>query len=222
MNETEENMDKLGRKQVPPEDMLPRSLKRFDAWMNRSIAEVARHMLPLHKYISQLQKRPGVVVPRFDPCDGGVNAEILFLFEKPGPKTAEVEYSEIGRRIGFISRNNNDPTAEATHQFMEQAGVPSEKTITWNVVPWWNGTTKVTSDEIKEGVAALEDLIDLLPNLKVVVFVGRKAERARPLLKDRGLEMFVSAHPSPKVRATNREKWNEIPAIWKQAAEAIR
>ena len=208
-------MDKLDRKTVPPEDMLPRSLKRFDAWMNRSVAEVARHMLPLHKYIGQLQKKPGVIVPRFDPCDGGVDAEILFLFEKPGPKTAEVEYPEIGRRIGFISRNNDDPTAEATHNFMEQAGISREKTIAWNVVPWWNGTTKVTSNEIEEGVAALEDLIDLLPKLKATVFVGRKAERARPLLRDRSLKMFVSAHPSPKVRATNRAKWDEIPLIGK-------
>ena len=221
MDDNEAMTDKLARKRLPPEDMLPRSLKRFDAWMNRSVAEVARHMLPLHKYVGELQKKPGVIVPRFDPLDGGVEAEILFLFEKPGPKTAVVEYPEIGRRIGFISRNNDDPTAEATHFFMEQAEISREKTITWNVMPWWNGTTKLTSDEIKEGVAALEGLIDLLPNLKVVVFVGRKAERARPLLRDRGLKTFVSAHPSPKVKATNRAKWDEIAVIWKQAARSI-
>ena len=104
---------------------------------------------------------------------------------------------------------------------MEQAGISREKTIAWNVVPWWNGTTKVTTNEIKEGVAALEELIDLLPKLQAAVFVGRKAERARPFLRERNLKVFVSAHPSPKVRATNRAKWDEIPLIWEKAAKAL-
>jgi len=35
------------------------------------------------------------------------------------------------------------------------------------------------------------------------------------------LKVFVSAHPSPKVRATNRAKWDEIPLIWEKAAKAL-
>jgi hypothetical protein len=41
---------------------------------------------------------------------------------------------------GFISRNNDDPTAEATMGFMEKAGIPHTLTVSWNVIPWWNGT----------------------------------------------------------------------------------
>jgi hypothetical protein len=49
-------------------------------------------------------------VPDFDPLDGGVNAQVLFLLEKPGPMAAE-----DGKRAGsgFISRDNDDGTAEA-------------------------------------------------------------------------------------------------------------
>jgi hypothetical protein len=48
---------------------------------------------------------------------------------------------------GFISRDHDDPTAEATFHFMRKAG--------------------------------LDELLSLMENLRVIVLVGRKAERAR-------------------------------------------
>ena len=39
---------------------------------------------------------------------------------------------------GFISRNNNDPTAEAIFQFMEQAGIDRKLTLIWNAIRGWN------------------------------------------------------------------------------------
>jgi hypothetical protein len=63
-----------------------------------------------------------VEVPEFDPLDGGVEAQVLFLFEKPGPMTAELGGSKRSGS-GFISRNNDDPTAEATfkvHRFLDE------------------------------------------------------------------------------------------------------
>jgi len=89
-------------------------------------------------------------VPDFDPLDGGINAEVLFLFEKPGPMTSG---------SGFISRDNDDPTAETTMDFMAKAGLARERTVTWNVIPWWwNGTTKVTPAELRQGTACVRDL----------------------------------------------------------------
>jgi hypothetical protein len=39
---------------------------------------------------------------------------------------------------GFISRDNDDPTAEATFHFMERAGIPRRDALIWNhpVVGW--------------------------------------------------------------------------------------
>ena len=34
-------------------------------------------------YAAKLRLRGGVEVPEFDPLDGGVDAQVLFLFEKP-------------------------------------------------------------------------------------------------------------------------------------------
>src|SRR6185437_13372534 len=124
-------------------------------------------------------------VPEFDPFDGGVNAKIVFLFEKPSPMTAN------GRGSGFISRNNDDLTAEATFLFMQQAGIPRKATVTWNVIPWWNGTRKVTGRELRDGIACIRKLTALLPKLHAVVLVGEKASRAKTQLEDTGLLLFT-------------------------------
>ena len=174
------------------------------------------HIAPLTFYAAKLRQRGSIEVPEFDPLDGGVNAKVLFLFEKPGPMTADAGGS------GFISRNNDDPTAEATFKFMEQAGIPRELTITWNVIPWWNGTRKVTGQELREGVACVRELISRLPTLRAVVLVGEKAAKAKMHLEGTGLKLFTSAHPSPLVRARYPEKWKAIPAECAKAFESIK
>ncbi len=167
------------------------------------------HILPLTEYAAMLRERGLGEVPDFDPLDGGINASILFLFEKPGPKTAIA-----GGGSGFISRDNDDPTAEATIGFMERAEIPRKLTAIWNVIPWWNSTRKVTGRELAAGVACVEGLMALLPNLRVVVLVGQKAARARPLLEAKTISLLASDHPSPLVRAKFPERWNAIPQRW--------
>ena len=83
------------------------------------------------------------------------------------------------RGSGFISRNNDDPTAEATFHFMKTAGLSREQTISWNVVPWWNGTRVVTSRELNQGLERLKELITYLPRLRTVILVGAKAGKGR-------------------------------------------
>jgi hypothetical protein len=150
--------------------------------------------------------------PDFDPLDGGANADLLFLFEKPGRMT-----SAGGKGSGFISRNNDDPTAEATFDFMREANLCRDRTVIWNVVPGWNGTRKITKIELSAGVDALRGLLPLLPKLRTVILVGKKAQRAKPLVEPLGLRIFVSAHPSPLVRASQPDVWRKIPSIWAQA-----
>ena len=163
--------------------------------------------------------------PDFDPYGGGVNASILFLFEKPGPKAAE---------SGFISTNtNSDPSAHHTVDFMTQCGVPRNRTVLWNVIPWWNGQIRVTNAELQMGVRQVEHLIQLLPNLRAVVLSGRKAQGAGPHLSRSGFarydrstgmgqvirhrnrpSIFSSYHPSMQVRNGNPEKFASIRQVW--------
>ena len=122
---------------------------------------------------------------------------------------------------GFISRNNNDPSAEATIAFMRQAGIPRKLTVSWNVIPWWNGTRKVTGSELRDGIGCVRELISMLPRLSVVVMVGQKAAKAKPYLENTGLALFTSDHPSPLVKAKFRERWNAIPSEWAKVGRFI-
>jgi hypothetical protein len=62
--------------------------------------------------------------------------------------------------------------------------------------------------------ACVKELISLLPGLKGVVMVGAKAVKAKPRIETKGLALFTSCHPSPIVRASLRERWEEIPTDW--------
>jgi hypothetical protein len=155
-----------------------------------------------------------------DPLDGGVNARILFLFEKPGPMT---DASDLSRNSGsgFISRDNDDRTAEATFQFMREARIPRRETLIWNVIPWWNGMRKISSTEMNEGLHATGALIQLLDNLRVIVLVGKKAGKAYGSLVELDVSVYHSDHPSPLVKAKFPQRWSRIPADWVKAARNL-
>ncbi len=171
------------------------------------------HMEKLHPYLDELRSCDVGDVPNIDPFDGGTNAKMLFLLEKPGRKAF---------KSGFISRDNNDSTAEAILKFMVQAQIPRSEVMLWNVIPAWNGTTKITAAELKFGMSCLNKLIEHLPRLRSIVFVGRKAQRAIPLFTDRGIALYLSFHPSPKNYALARDKWESIPSKWAEAWNASR
>jgi hypothetical protein len=174
------------------------------------------HMAPLTSYAESL-RGPGLQVPDFDPLDGGIEARVLFLFEKPGPMTAA---KGSGKRegSGFISRDNDDPTAEAIWRFMREAEIPRKSSILWNVIPWWNGTRAIGANELRGGVLQTVALLTHLRQLQAIVFVGVKAARAMAQLQTAELASFTSCHPSPLVRARWPDKWRDIPREWRKAA----
>lgn len=167
-----------------------------------------------------LRQRFACEVPDIDPLDRAVEARALFLFEKPGPMTSEL--GRVNRSgSGFVSRDNDDPTAEATFNFLRQAQIPRRAAALWNTIPMWNGTRRVTSAELHQGIACVKELIALLPELRVVVLVGKKAERVQPHLLPSGLPIISSAHPSPLVRARSPEMWNAIAQQWSKVRDII-
>jgi uracil-DNA glycosylase len=170
------------------------------------------HIKPLTDYTKKLEQKGYGSVPFFDPMDGGIEASSLFLFEKPGPKADS---------SGFISRDNNDATAQATFEIMQKLNIDRKAVCLWNVIPGWNGTIKVNNNELKAGIACLNELFDLMPKLKVVMLVGKKAEKARGFIQDRNLEILSSYHPSPKVRSIAPEKWHSIPQSWGKVSKLI-
>ncbi|HEY5706171.1 MAG TPA: uracil-DNA glycosylase [Terrimicrobiaceae bacterium] len=157
---------------------------------------LAPHMVPLRDFVQSLRNEigPGASVPDFDPWDGGTAAEILFLLEAPGAKAV---FS------GFISRNNPDETAKNFFELNAQAGIPRERTITWNIVPWYIGSGSrirpANNRDVTLGASSLLRLLDLLPALRIVVLIGRKAEYAKDIISRSRPEMRIlkSPHPSP-------------------------
>lgn len=125
---------------------------------------------------------------------------------------------------GFISRNNDDPTAAAIFDFMQKAGIPRKLTIIWNFIPWWNGTRKVTKKERYDGAQSTGELIDLLrPNLLAVVMVGREAAKAKRYLENTGLKLLcASDHPGPLVKARWPDRWKAIPLKWAKVWAKVR
>ncbi len=145
--------------------------------------------------------------------DVGIREERLAMLCLPHVAPLNLLVQDLHARSGsgFISRDNDDPTAEATYRFMVQVRLHRESTILWNVVPGWNGTRKITGPEHRAGVVAAIELTRLLPKLKIVVLVGNKAARSLPLIESAGFKVMVSDHPSPIVRATRRDRWDAIP-----------
>ena len=196
----------------------PRSLASEEARAQRLAALDQPHVAPLTRFVRALRGRDEREYPYFDPADGGVDASLLFLFEKPGPMTVERgRHRRVGS--GFISRDNDDPTAENTFRFMREAGIDRRRTVIWNTVPGWNGTRAITPAELEAGIVDLSGLLSLLPRLTTIVLVGRKAERAEQRIADLGCYwIFRSAHPSQQVWAGYRDRWEAIPEVWALAA----
>jgi uracil-DNA glycosylase len=174
----------------------PKLLGSPDACTARRRQLSEPHVAPLSAFVASLRNEcgPYLTIPDFDPWDGGVGAEILYLLEAPG-----------GRAIGsgFVSRNNPDETAKNFFELNQAAGIPRQRTVTWNIVPWYVGTGKrirpVVRTDIEAALPFFRQLLDLLPRLRAAVLIGRKAERAADVLAETRPEIrvFRSPHPSP-------------------------
>ena len=180
-------------------------------WDAKRAALTEPHMEPLTAFVRQIrQERPSEeYIPNFDPDDGGVNAEVLFVLEAPGPKAVST---------GFVSRDNPDQTASNLKAYLQEAGISRKQSLVWNIVPWYLGNGRTIkaafSADIQAGGVYLERLLALLPHLKAVVLVGRKAQSA---FKQGGLTtalpLYEAYHPSPvfvHLHPDNREKIIEV------------
>jgi uracil-DNA glycosylase len=179
------------------------------------------HIKPLIEYLQIIQIEMGAeyAMPYFDPCDGGIEANVLFLLEAPGPKA-------VGS--GFISRNNPDQTAKNMNELLQEAQIPRRNTLLWNIVPWYVGDQgrirPVNKQDIRQALPFLQRLLQLLPHLEAVVLVGRKAQNAlveiQKLAPD--ISIYQCYHPSPRVFNVWPEKRNAVLHIFEQIASKLQ
>ena len=183
-------------------------------------------MRPLALLAARMRAETGYPVPDADPLDGGVGARLLLLLERPAAAV---------RRAGFVSRDNVTPTARNIRHFSDAAGLPRHTTLIWNAVPWMDAGPPVATarrarnlaprpDEIRAGLLWLPPLLDLLPDLEVVVLAGRVAGQASgTLLAARpGLPVLTMPHPSPTIVCTSPRIGESIMRTLATAAAALR
>jgi uracil-DNA glycosylase len=178
------------------------------------------HVAQLTSFVESLRAKmgPHAHIPYFDPWDGGVGAELLYLLEAPGPRA-------VGS--AFISRNNPDESAKNFFELNVSAEIARQRTVTWNVVPWYIGTgvkiRAATQADIDAGISSLSDLFALLPHLRAVVLMGRKAQRAASLIRHLRPNQVLLQAPHPSPMFINRAKGNAdvISAVLKEAAKIL-
>jgi hypothetical protein len=185
-------------------------------WQQQRDGLRAPHIAPVSAFVDGLACSGRGAVPYVAPVYGGVDARVLFLARDPGPKTQ----SDLGGS-GFLSLENDDPTAERFATLLDGAGIPVGETLPWNAYPWYIND-KPQAAELEEGAEALRRLLGLLPRLRVVVLLGqsahdgwRRLERRYPGLVS-GLDVVPTYHTSnqafigpPEVRAERTAKLRE-------------
>lgn len=155
------------------------------------------HVEPLTQWVESVRDRldgcHAETVCNFDPDGGGVEARVLFLAQDP---------SSTASATGFISPDNNDRTARSTTEACRAAELGHSERIHWNVYPWWIDAPCGGRVENSQELASemLLEFTNLLPNLRSVVLIGKKARHSWSRLAShdvsRRVRWWHGPHPS--------------------------
>ncbi|MEP1200761.1 uracil-DNA glycosylase [Tateyamaria sp.] len=161
--------------------------------------------MTLEDYTNILRNKTGQPVPDFDPDGPLSDAEYLVVLLRPGQRGA-------GQTNILSPTKNDDQTARNMRELFTDAGWEMDRILFSNICPYPDpagGNAKPTSEEIRLGTAYLRRLITLLPKLKAVALMGLDAQKAAPELKNLGVKVVCTYHPSPLVKA-NKSKYETI------------
>ncbi|RIJ50264.1 uracil-DNA glycosylase [Clavibacter lycopersici] len=159
-------------------------------------AATAPHMAPIAAFVAAIRDRDGRGwAPGIAPHHGGVDARVLSVLRDPGPAT------QVGVGSGFLSVENDDPTAERQAVLFAEHGIRDRDVLPWNAYPWYINAAP-NAEQGRAGAQVLVELIRLLPSLEVVLLQGRDAERIwdralvlDPALPGPGVEVVRTIHP---------------------------
>lgn len=185
---------------------------------------------PLNKWVDEVRVSTKESVPYFDPRAATEGADVLVLLQDPSGE------AQVGS--GFISRDNNDPTAHNTTLAAEAAGLSYARSLHWNVVPWWvanpDFAPRPLAAEARRAAPLLAELMDLLESPpKTVLLLGKQAQAAWSQLllnassELKRLPVIEAPHPSPLAynkadAVTGRPNRELLQEAFAQAAAAPR
>lgn len=178
-----------------------------------------RHVAPINGFVDQIRADRQATVPYVDPDSRGVAAKVLFVLESPA-RPAAID-------SGMLSADNNDETARNVWDAYTSSGMPRTFGLHWNAVPWFigdNAERNVTRAQVAAGHGYLMELLDLAPDIRVVVAFGKPAQesiaRIAIDLHARGITVLECLHPSPRNNARGAKE--VVPEIFRRAYEIAR
>ncbi|MFQ2158013.1 uracil-DNA glycosylase [Aeromonas hydrophila] len=192
-----------------------------DAAIKARMAQLEEpHIRVLTQFVRDLREKMGAeaAIPYFDPWDAGVQAEVLFLLEAPGPKA---------KNSGFISMNNPDETAKNVFEMTHAIDLDRRRILLWNTVPWYIGSGQriraANTKDIRQGIDSLAQLLALLPCLQAVVLVGKKAQKVEKHIRAVApqLNIFTSPHPSPMFVNRKPENRSLLLNDWQHVQKSL-
>lgn len=180
----------------PPYRAMSLGSVREDAMKRRN----APHIEAVNRLVEALRTEGQARVPYVDARYGGVDSQVLFLFQDPGPGTDDTQHGS-----GFLSPQNDDPSAERFLRCLEDAGLELNRVITWNAYPWILLPGEgLGARRLMEGLDPLRRLLGLLPRLRVVVTMGRMAEGSWKRLADRQPTVASTYHVIRSLHTSGR------------------
>jgi uracil-DNA glycosylase len=188
------------------------------------------HTAPLTEFVRQMRAETGGEIPWFDPDMGGVRARALFLLEAPGARATSTSGPRSSSRgSGVISPDNNDQTAANSWDLYRKADLDQNLVTVWNIVPWYLGTTTKIRTAGRSDIDAarpyLHRLVQLLPDLRVVLTIGKPARDGwkRYALTEQApkLQALACPHPSPQNLNTRPEARDQILTALRQVQSMI-
>jgi uracil-DNA glycosylase len=192
-----------------------------DAAIKARMAQLEEpHIHALTQFVRDLREKMGAeaAIPYFDPWDAGVQAEVLFLLEAPGPKA---------KNSGFISMNNPDETAKNIFEMTQAIDLDRRRILLWNTVPWYIGSGQriraAKTKDIRQGIDSLAELLALLPCLRAIVLVGQKAQKVEKHIRAVApqLNIFTSPHPSPMFVNRKPENRSLLLDDWQHVQKSL-
>src|SRR5215213_5540461 len=199
-----------------------------DIWV-RKMKKLHREpeMEPLVEFVEYLREHSGgKKVPNFDPDDGGVDAEVLFILSDPGPTVKDTD---------FISRDNylfnpRDRTAKNVIRASDYANLDRTRTISWNVIPWEvenDAELQTIEQEKARRERRLTELLDLFgdseeSNLRAVALFGGRARSFAGEVKEARYDLRIFEDYHPGWRYIDREDpMNHFKETFRQIKEFL-
>lgn len=183
------------------------------SWRALRDHQMDEHIEKVNSFVDTLRAKPNGFVPYVSPEFGGHDARVLLMLLSPGKGTDPRQGGS-----GFLSVTNPDRAAERIKDALTEAQLPLSQCVAWNIYPWYipglsDQPKKILDEHIADGLPAIRDLFDLLPELRVVVVFGDDAQK--------GWETFRRIYPraAKRVRMLANRSTADRAYISKSAAQ---